>query len=79
MTVIGALEAKAHFSELLDRAADGEEIVITKHGKPIVRLTSARSFDHARAQEAVEKLKALRKGSSLGGLSWKALKDDGRP
>jgi prevent-host-death family protein len=31
-------EARAHFSELLDRAAAGEEIVIAKAGKPIVKL-----------------------------------------
>ena len=78
MTVIEALEAKTHFSELLDRAAGGEEIVITKDGKPVARLTVAKSFDHQRAYEAAEKLKELRKGSSLGGLSWKKLRDKGR-
>lgn len=78
MTVIGALEAKTHLSELLDRAATGEEIVITKHGRPVARLVSARTHDHARAQAAVRELRELRKGSSLGGLSWKDLRDEGR-
>ena len=36
---IGVLDAKNRLSELLDRAAGGEEIVITKRGKPIVRLS----------------------------------------
>jgi prevent-host-death family protein len=31
-------EARAHFSEILDRAAAGEDIVIAKAGKPLVRL-----------------------------------------
>jgi prevent-host-death family protein len=31
-------EARSHFSELLDRAAAGEEIVIAKAGKPVVKL-----------------------------------------
>lgn len=35
---INAAEAKAHFSELLDRAASGEEIVIARSGKPVARL-----------------------------------------
>lgn len=31
-------EAKAHFSDLIDRVASGEEIVISKRGKPVARL-----------------------------------------
>lgn len=32
--------AKAQLSELLERAAQGEEIVIAKRGKPFVRLVA---------------------------------------
>jgi prevent-host-death family protein len=35
-------EAKAKLSELLDRAAAGEEIVVTRSGKPIARLAPLR-------------------------------------
>jgi prevent-host-death family protein len=31
-------EAKTHFSRLLNRVASGEEIVISRAGKPIARL-----------------------------------------
>jgi prevent-host-death family protein len=31
-------EAKTHLSRLLDRAQDGEEIVIAKAGRPVARL-----------------------------------------
>ena len=31
-------EAKTHFSRLVERAADGEEIIIAKAGKPVARL-----------------------------------------
>ena len=41
MLTIGAFEAKTHLSSLLDRVAHGEEIVITKYGKPIAKLVSA--------------------------------------
>jgi prevent-host-death family protein len=78
VTVVGALEAKTHLSELLDRAANGEEIVITKHGKPIARLIGASTFDRERADSAFEKLMELRKTTTLNGLSWKALRDEGR-
>jgi len=32
-------EAKAHLAELLERVKAGEEIVITRAGKPVARLT----------------------------------------
>jgi prevent-host-death family protein len=40
MRIINVHEAKTHFSQLLDAAAAGEEIVIAKAGKPFVRLTA---------------------------------------
>ena len=78
MITVGAFEAKTHLSALLDRVAGGEEVIITKHGKPIARLVSAVQIDRTRVNEAFEKLKALRKGKTLGGLSWKTLRDEGR-
>ncbi len=38
MSTVTALEAKTRFGELLDRVARGEEIVITRHDKPIARI-----------------------------------------
>jgi prevent-host-death family protein len=37
---INLYEAKTHLSELVERAAEGEEIVIAKAGKPMARLVS---------------------------------------
>ncbi|HMF06406.1 MAG TPA: type II toxin-antitoxin system prevent-host-death family antitoxin [Methylocella sp.] len=79
MITVGAFQAKTHLSALLDKVAAGEEVVITKHGKPIARLIGAQGIDRARANEVFERLKALRKGTTLGGLSWKELRDQGRP
>ncbi len=31
-------EAKSHLSELIDRALKGEDVVITRHGHPVVEL-----------------------------------------
>jgi prevent-host-death family protein len=78
MITVGAFEAKTHLSALLDRVAAGEEVTITKHGKPVARLVGTQQIDRARADEAVEMLKELRKGTTLGGLSWKELRDEGR-
>lgn len=38
MTTINLYEAKTHLSQLVDRAAKGEDIIIGKAGKPMVRL-----------------------------------------
>lgn len=35
---VNLYQAKTHLSELVDRAAGGEEIVIAKAGKPVARL-----------------------------------------
>lgn len=37
---INVYEAKTHLSQLLDRAAAGEEIVIARAGRPIARLVA---------------------------------------
>jgi prevent-host-death family protein len=38
MTEFGMHEAKTHLSQLVERALAGEEIVVTRRGKPAVRL-----------------------------------------
>ncbi|KQY15289.1 type II toxin-antitoxin system Phd/YefM family antitoxin [Rhizobium sp. Root482] len=78
MSKIGAFEAKTHFSSLLDRVANGEEITITKHGKAIARLVSAEPIEAAASNSAFQKLKELRRANTLGGISWKELRDEGR-
>jgi prevent-host-death family protein len=38
MSTVNLYEAKTHLSELVQRAAAGEEIIIARHGKPAARL-----------------------------------------
>ena len=40
MATVSVAEAKTHLSELLDRVEAGEEIVITRRGTAIARLSS---------------------------------------
>nr|UOZ97319.1 putative antitoxin VapB49 [Cupriavidus sp.] len=40
MRTVSLAEAKAHLSALVTRVASGEEVVITRHGQPIVRLSA---------------------------------------
>ena len=39
METVNIYAAKTRFSELVDKAAAGEDVVISRHGKPLVRLT----------------------------------------
>jgi prevent-host-death family protein len=38
MTVFNIHDAKTHFSKLLERVLNGEEVVIAKAGKPVARI-----------------------------------------
>lgn len=38
---VSLAEAKARFAEMIRRAESGEEIVLTRHGRPVAHLTSA--------------------------------------
>ncbi len=42
METVSVAGTKAHLSKLLDRIEKGEEIVVTRRGKPVARLTPIR-------------------------------------
>lgn len=78
MIEVGAFEAKTHLSALLDKVRHGEEVVITKHGKAVARLIPAEDAERSEVDTTIKELLALRKGLTLGGDSWKDLRDEGR-
>lgn len=78
MLTVGAFDAKTHLSSLLDKVEAGEEVLITRHGKAVARLVPEGARMRASADETVRKIKALRAGVRLDGLSWKNLRDEGR-
>lgn len=60
MATVTAFDAKTRFGELLDRVAGGEEIVITRHDKPVVRMVPEGRRSLAELAAAVDALAALR-------------------
>ena len=60
MGSVTALEAKTRFGELLDRVARGEEIVITRHEKPVARIIPEGRSSLHEIHAAAGELKALR-------------------
>lgn len=76
MSTISAYDAKTHFSSLLERAGEGETVVITKHGRPVAKLVP---FDVRPAvDDLVDTLLEARKGVRLEGLRARDLVEDGR-
>jgi len=76
---IGLFEAKTHLSELIARAERGEEVIITRHNKPVAKLVPipADADDAEARRAAVAALLQGAVGRTLG-LDWKALRDEGR-
>ncbi len=79
MTSVPLTYAKAHFSELAARAALGEEIVVTRHEVPLVKLISAKRPSQNELQELFAEMDSIRKSTRLGGdLSVAELRAEGR-
>mgnify|MGYP003504066556 FL=1 len=79
MRSIGAFEAKNRLSELLVAVENGEEVTITKHGRPVAKLVPVSTRDPARIAAAIAELRELRKHVRLGaGETVRDLIDEGR-
>jgi prevent-host-death family protein len=59
MRTITAFEAKTRFGELLERVARGEEVVITKHDRPVARIVPEGRRSAAETLRAVQDLRGL--------------------
>ena len=78
MITVGAYEAKTHLSELLDKVEQGERVTITRHGMPVAVMEPANRRKKMSVNEAIDRLKELGKGKSLGGLTIRELIEEGR-
>ena len=79
MESVGAYEAKTHLPQLLDRVARGEEIRITRHGRPVARLVPEPADEPTDIHAVIAEIKELRKGQRLGkGLTIRQLIEEGR-
>jgi prevent-host-death family protein len=61
MSTVTAYEAKTRFGKLLARVAQGEEVVITRHEKPVARMVPEGRGNLASVREAVAGLRELQK------------------
>jgi prevent-host-death family protein len=86
MQTIAIAQAKNNFSAMLHVVESGEDVVLTRHGKPVARIipeaaesaVAGRSVDAMR-QEAMALLNAFRAKVTPGPpVDWKELRDAGR-
>ena len=78
-STVGAYEAKTRFSQLLERVAAGEVITITRHGTPVARMIPAGPSSSIEGRQvAIQKMRELAAGRSLGGLRDQELISEGR-
>lgn len=80
MERVGTYDARNRLSELIDMAERGEEVIITRHGKPVAKLVKAEADDDQvrKAEAAVQWIFDNRGDNSLGDLSVKDLIEEGR-
>lgn len=90
METVGLFDAKTHLSELVARAERGEEVIITRHNKPVAKLVPLGTPQGAVSAELLARRKLIaaefqavgRKAAAQGGpitvaeiLAWR---DEGR-
>lgn len=79
MNSVGLFEAKTKLSELVDRAAGGEEITITRRGHAVAKLIPAAQQKARDPGKAMEEIRKLFKGVTLPkGYNIKRLIEEGR-
>jgi len=83
MDEIGAFDAKNKLSALLDKVEAGEEIVITRRGRPVAKLVpmTTETERERRSREAAQRIRehARKFGGKFNWEEWKKLVNEGRP
>lgn len=74
---VGVFEAKTKLSELLDKVAAGQEVIITKRGVPVAYLSGIEDR-RARTRAALAALRELSKQVEPGPESVVDLIEEGR-
>jgi prevent-host-death family protein len=70
-------EAKAHLSDLVERALRGESIAIMRRGKPLVQLTVIEQ-SAAKKPIDIEMLRALTAGMPMTSETVQQMRDEAR-
>lgn len=85
MHAVTIAQAKNQFSSLIHSVESGQEVVLTRHGKPVVRLMAEQSVRAAPSQAQLEAIALSNLSAARARLQgkvsfsdWKSLRDEGR-
>lgn len=89
MQSVPIYQAKSQLSELIRAAEQGDDVVLTRHGKPVVRLVAERGDSPSESEldrlatQAVEDLRSFRAlwqpaPPGQAPLTWRELREEGR-
>jgi prevent-host-death family protein len=70
MKTVSARDANQHFSKLLAEVESGEEVIITRRGRPVARLVRQAGPSPSDREKALEELnEIMNRGYRFGGKS----------
>ena len=75
---VGSYEAKTHLARLLGQVANGSEVIITKHEKPVAKLSGVGPAPRFSRREVLRRIDALAARAKPGPDSAKDLINAGR-
>lgn len=78
MRKIGSYELKTHLAEVLQDVEHGQIVIVTRHGKPIARISPDTDEKRERVKRAVEGLKNFRRTRLPRGVTVRSLIEEGR-
>lgn len=78
MASVGVFEAKAKLSELIEQALAGKDVVITRHGRPVVRIVAEKAPDPKGVKAAIAEVRRFRRTLRTGRIDMRALIAQGR-
>jgi prevent-host-death family protein len=75
---VGTYEAKTNLTTLLGRVARGAEVIITRHERPVARLSAVKSATRLSRTEALRRIEGIAAQAKPGPESPKELINAGR-
>lgn len=78
MERIGIHAARSKLSELIERVQSGEEVVLTRHGKPVARLVPEKRRQKRSRAAAVVRIRALARKLDIRDVDIRKLIEEGR-
>ena len=78
MRKIGAYELKTHLSEVLDAVEHGQTVLVTRHGRPIARISPDAADQQQQASQAVQSLLNFPRTPLPKGVTVRSLIEEGR-